>query len=292
MNDIKTIARNISLIENRIPGYETLLYNLQQSKQSTGVIGITGAPGAGKSTLIDKLIEHIVKQNKTVAVLCVDPSSPFNMGAILGDRVRMQQWYTNDQVFIRSLASRKALGGLSPMIIEITDYMRSANFDFIIIETVGVGQSEVEIAGLADITVVTVVPEGGDEIQTMKSGVMEIADIFVLNKYDRPDADRYYKYLSNMLAPVYLNHRERIPVIKTVAETGMGVDKLYFTIEKKLDLRETPENKYLLFAERAYQLIQAGKMKDIKKEDLYKSIRESMKLTNSFNLYRFIENYK
>lgn len=132
-------------------------------------------------------------QKEKVGVLCVDPSSPFNLGAVLGDRIRMSEWYNHPNVFIRSLATRGALGGLHPHIIDITALMQAAGFDHIIVETVGVGQSEIEIAGLADTTVVVVVPEAGDEVQTMKAGLMEIADIFVVNKSDRPEADLFVK---------------------------------------------------------------------------------------------------
>ncbi len=197
----KTLARCISCIENEVPGYEDLLQELPAS--TTPVIGITGPPGAGKSTLVDALIGTLVAAGKSVAVLCVDPSSPFNLGALLGDRIRMSEWYNNPLVFIRSLATRGSLGGLHPKIIEISDLVKTAPFDYLIIETVGVGQSEVEIAGLADATVVVVVPEAGDEVQTMKAGLMEIADIFVVNKSDRPDADMFVKNLRLMLAPAF-----------------------------------------------------------------------------------------
>ena len=168
--DYKTLSRSISLIENESPGYEDLLMQLKPS--SAKIIGITGAPGAGKSSLTDSLIGEMIRDKKKVGVLCVDPSSPFNKGALLGDRIRMSEWYNHPDVFIRSLASRGSLGGLHPKIIEIADLMKSSGFDYIIIETVGVGQSEVDIAGLADITVVMLVPEGGDVIQTMKAGLM------------------------------------------------------------------------------------------------------------------------
>src|ERR1044072_8338854 len=184
--DIKALARSISLIENEITGYEELLQSLPVSH--IPVIGITGPPGAGKSTLTDALIGELVKKQKKVAVLCVDPSSPFNLGALLGDRIRMSNWYTHPNVFIRSLATRGSMGGLHPKIIEITELVKTAGYDYVIVETVGVGQSEIEIAGLADTTVVVVVPEGGDEVQTMKAGLMEIADIFVVNKADRRGA--------------------------------------------------------------------------------------------------------
>src|SRR6185503_16089060 len=151
--------------------YESLLQALPSS--STKIIGVTGPPGAGKSTLVDGVVGALVAKGKKVGVLCVDPSSPFNLGAVLGDRIRMNEWYVHPNVFIRSLATRGSLGGLHPKIIEITELMKAASFDYVMVETVGVGQSEVEIAGLADITIVVVVPEAGDEVQTMKAGLME-----------------------------------------------------------------------------------------------------------------------
>src|ERR1043166_155446 len=207
--NVKALARSISFVENEQDGYEDLLKSLPANSQ-TKIIGLTGPPGAGKSTLVDALIGCMINSHKTVAVLCVDPSSPFNLGAVLGDRIRMSEWYTHPDVFIRSLATRGAMGGLHPKMIEITDLLKAFQFDYIIVETVGVGQSEVEIAGLADVTVVVVVPEAGDEVQTMKAGLMEIADIFVVNKSDRPGADIFVKNLQMMLAPAFRNHYNEI----------------------------------------------------------------------------------
>src|SRR5437868_7732960 len=210
--DIKVLARTISLIENEAGDYYDMLMQLPFS--DTKITGITGPPGSGKSTLIDALIGELVAQNKKVCVLCIDPSSPFNLGALLGDRIRMSEWYNDPNVFIRSLATRGSLGGLHPKIIEITELVKFAGFDHVIVETVGVGQSEIEIAGLADVTIVVVVPEAGDEVQTMKAGLMEIADIFVVNKADRPDADTFVKNLRSMLAPAFHHHRHEIDIIK------------------------------------------------------------------------------
>lgn len=290
MNDFKKIARTISVIENHLNGYEEILLHLPSSISSP-IIGITGAPGSGKSTITDKLIKEIIDKNKTVAVLCVDPSSPFNMGALLGDRIRMSDWYTHKNVFIRSLASRKALGGLSPMIIEITEYLKTTGFDFVVVETVGVGQTEIDIAGLADITLVTLIPESGDEIQTMKSGIMEIADIFVVNKSDKPGADMLVKNLHAMLAS-HSKVVNDIPIVKTIANTGTGIDELYNVIEKTIvSSKEINQKKCWLFTEKAYYLIQSNKMRNIHKEDLFKEIGMRMKDEGTFNLYRFVQPY-
>jgi len=284
--DIRTLARCISLIENESEGYESLMCLLPSS--ATPVIGITGPPGAGKSTLVDALIGLIVEQEKKVAVLCVDPSSPFNLGALLGDRLRMSKWYNNSNVFIRSLATRGSLGGLHPKIIEITDLLKVAGFDYIIIETVGVGQSEIEIAGLADTTVVVVVPEAGDEIQTMKAGLMEIANLFVVNKSDRPDADVFVKNLRLMLAPAFHKQEIPVPVIKTIASQKEGIEELYSAINENLKQRTKNTKHFWLLAEKAYYLIQQKRMKDIDKKELQDSIKKE---GANFNLYRFIKNY-
>lgn len=286
---IKALARMISLIENEQEGYESLLQTLPYNNH-TKIIGITGPPGAGKSTLVDALIGELVNDGKKVAVLCVDPSSPFNLGAVLGDRIRMSDWYTNPNVYIRSLATRGSMGGLHPKIIEITEVIKAAPFDYIIVETVGVGQSEIEIAGLADTTIVVVVPEAGDEVQTMKAGLMEIADVFVVNKSDRPDADTFVKNLRLMLAPAFHQHKFTIEIIKTVASTKSGIDDLYKAIQKHLQQGLTNNRKTWLLAERAFHLIQLKRMKGITKAQLQDHI-ERHSGQKHFNLYRFVMDY-
>ncbi len=282
--DFKALARAISLVENEVLGYEEMLENLPTS--TVPIIGITGPPGAGKSTIVDALIELLVKQNKKVGVLCVDPSSPFNLGALLGDRVRMCEWYNHPNVYIRSLASRGTLGGLNPKIIEISDLLKASLFDYIIIETVGVGQTELEIAGLADVTVVVLVPEAGDEVQVMKAGLMEIATIFVVNKGDRPGADMFIKNLS------FITHQAAypIPIIKSIATEKKGIDQLENSINTILEggKTNTTKRKWLL-TEKVYQLIQHKRMRDVSKNQLVEKIEEQ---PLTFNLYQFVKQYK
>ncbi len=220
-NTYKDLSRAISIVANGATGYQEILDNLDDGH--TPVIGITGPPGAGKSTLTDKIIGEMVRQGRYVAVLCVDPSSPFSKGAILGDRIRMSEWYNEPQVFIRSFATRGSLGGLPPMSNEILRLVKTAPFDYIIIETVGVGQNEIEIASLADLTIVVLVPESGDDIQIMKAGVMEIADLYVVNKCDRPGADAFVNELK-------VSVPKTKQVIKTIANTKYGVGDLVSAI--------------------------------------------------------------
>lgn len=285
--DRRALARAISIVENEVPGFDEILTTLPSG--DTPITGITGPPGAGKSTLVDALIETYVQQGKKIAVLCVDPSSPFNLGALLGDRIRMSKWYNHPHVFIRSLATRGALGGLHPAIIEITALLQAANFDHIIVETVGVGQSEVEIAGLADTTIVVVVPEAGDEVQTMKAGLMEIADIFVVNKADRPDADHFLRNLRLMMAPAFAQEKN-IAILKTIASNKEGIDSLADAIETHLQTDQHQEKKYWLYTEKVYQLIQKKRMDDIDKNELKDKLTIAVQ-NKIFNIFTFASAY-
>jgi LAO/AO transport system kinase len=284
--DFKTLAKTISKIENN--NCDELLKLLPSSNKK--IIGVTGPPGAGKSTLADCLVSEYIKEGKKVGVLCVDPSSAFTHGALLGDRVRMNNWYNHPDVYIRSLATRGNTGGLHPAIIEITDVMKAAPLDKIIIETVGVGQTETEIAALADTTIVVLVPEAGDEIQTMKAGLMEIADVFVVNKSDRPESEKFAKNLLAMIAPAFQSKSFKIPVVKTIATEKKGIPELIEKIKWHENLSETNEKKDKLLAEKAYRLIEQKRMRDIDKEKLAAEINEAYK-KEDFNLYRFAEKY-
>jgi LAO/AO transport system kinase len=283
----KSLARCITIVENELEGYEEILTSLKFNA-SIPVVGITGPPGAGKSTLINAVIKKLTDQGKTIGVVAIDPTSPFNYGSLLGDRLRMAEHFTNEQVFIRSLATRGSLGGLSAKTIEITDVMRAFAFDYIFVETVGVGQSEVEIVGLADTTVLVLVPQAGDDVQAIKSGIMEIADAFVINKADRDGVNAFMKNIVQLVHSKPLNDWE-IPVIKAVATKGEGVDELIAAIDKHHAMSVNTRRSYLL-AEKAYRIIQSKKMQPVSKKLLKEKLDDALQ-KEGFNLYAFLKEF-
>lgn len=285
--DKRALAKAITLVENNLPGAESILEQLDPTSK-TPIIGITGPPGAGKSTLINALLHHLLSLNLKVGILAIDPTSPFNLGSLLGDRVRMSDHFMNDKIYIRSLATRGSLGGLSAKAIEITELMKSAGFDFILIETVGVGQSEIEIVGLADCTVLVLVPEAGDEVQGLKSGVMEIADIFVVNKADRPGAGTFLKNLHDLKHGV--NSKGIVPpIVRAVATKNEGIAELFDHI--KNHLKHFPSsNKSLLLAEKAFHLIQNQRTMDLNKKAMQQEIQELIN-QNKFQLHQYAKRF-
>jgi LAO/AO transport system kinase len=224
--EVRAISRAVTAIENRAPEAEALIERLFPRTGRAFRVGITGAPGTGKSTLVDRLAVLYRAQRKTVGIIAVDPSSPFTGGAILGDRIRMQGHAGDEGIFIRSMAARGSLGGLAQATGDVSLILDAAGKEMILIETVGVGQGEVEIARLAECTVVVLMPGMGDDIQNLKAGLMEVADVFVLNKCDRPDAERFGQSLRAMLEIIPERDGWRPPVVRAVASENKGVDDL------------------------------------------------------------------
>ena len=257
-SDKRSIARAITMVENDEKGASELLKELYKNTGKAYLIGITGPPGAGKSTITNALTKKLRENNYKVGIIAVDPTSPFTGGALLGDRIRMQDVGMDDNVFIRSMATRGSLGGLTKKAKEACEILDAAGMDFIIIETVGVGQSELDIAQTADTTIIVLVPESGDSVQTMKAGLMEIGDLFVINKSDREGSDALGLALRTMLhLKMKIDDDREIKVIKTVGTQNKGIDDLYNEILKH---REYLEKK--------------GKLELKRKEHLLKQINE------------------
>jgi LAO/AO transport system kinase len=278
------IARALTIVENNLSESEALLRMLKVQR-NIPVIGITGPPGAGKSTLVNAITAHYAAANKRVAILAVDPTSPFNFGSLLGDRIRMSQQFNNPNVFIRSVATRGALGGISTKTMEMVDVLSASNFDLIMVETVGVGQSELEIAGLAERTIVVLVPESGDEIQNIKSGLMEIAQAFVVNKSDREGADLFANNLTKMLRQA----EPAVPVFKTIADKNQGIAELCAWMDEPVHY-DNFRKPYLL-AEKAFKLLQFYRSRDIDRKQLLADIKVASEEKN-FNIYRFIDAWR
>jgi len=229
--DTRSLARAISTVENRAPGWADLLKALFPHTGKARVIGLTGAPGAGKSTLVDQLAKLYRKHERTVGIIAVDPTSPYTGGAILGDRIRMQDHFADPGIYIRSMATRGSLGGLARTTADVATVLDASGRDVILIETVGVGQDEVDIVRLAQITVVILVPGMGDDVQTIKAGIMEIADIFVINKSDREGAERVEREIRALQTLATRHDGWTPPIVKTVASEGRGVEELATAIQ-------------------------------------------------------------
>ncbi|RMD87620.1 MAG: methylmalonyl Co-A mutase-associated GTPase MeaB [Calditrichaeota bacterium] len=244
--DRRALARTISLVENENPEAASIMDALYKKIGHAYRIGVTGPPGAGKSTLVDELTKYYRKQNKTVGIIAVDPTSPFTGGALLGDRVRMSDVFLDEGVYIRSMATRGSLGGLSKKASDVADILDAFGKDYVIMETVGVGQSELDIVEAADTTVVVLVPESGDSVQAMKAGLMEIADLFVLNKADREGANRAMQEIQAILQ-LRENRDWKPKVVMSIASEGKGIAEIAQAIQEH---REYLEKNQLLLKNR------------------------------------------
>ena len=232
LDSTRAVARAATLIENRHPSAADFLRSLFHRTGKAITVGITGPPGAGKSTLIEKLTRHYRSQGKTVAIVAVDPSSPFTGGAILGDRIRMVDHHADTGVFIRSMATRGHLGGLAAATTDLTILLDAAGFDLILVETVGVGQDEIEIAAVADVTALVLVPGLGDDVQAIKAGIMEIADVYILNKADHPGIERLEREIGALLSLAPRGDGWIPPVVSCVATEGRGIAEAVEAVER------------------------------------------------------------
>jgi LAO/AO transport system kinase len=265
----RAIARAISLAENNRSAAQEMMKKIFPRTGKSLVVGVTGSPGSGKSTLVDQMVVHLRKNGKKIGIVAVDPSSPFTGGAILGDRIRMMRHSTDPDVFIRSMAARGHLGGLAKATGEAITILEAAGKDFILVETIGVGQDEVEVVKLADIVLVILIPGAGDEIQAFKAGIMEIADVFVLNKADSPEAEKTEKQLLAML-DLGFEGEAMPPVVKTVATEGEGVEPLVHEIDKLV------ESKSQEFIDSRKKRLISWMLRDIISEKIYQAVSQDI----------------
>ena len=280
-NDHRILSRVITRIENDDYVQDQRFIELYDQAQKAIRLGITGPPGAGKSTITNELIKRFLKKNQTIGVIAIDPSSPFSGGALLGDRVRMNHYNNDKSVFIRSMGTHGSLGGLARKTQEAGDILAASGKDVIIFETVGVGQGEYDIAKAADLTILVLVPESGDEIQLMKAGLIEIADIFVINKSDREGADRLANTLSSMINAIGNDSKPDAPVFTTVASDGRGMDKLFDGVFDQLDKFDRcgllVQKKKERYRNRVKKLIQEQLLVEFWTEDRLRKLEDATK---------------
>ena len=280
-NDHRILSRVITRIENDDYVHDQGFIELYDQAQKAIRLGITGPPGAGKSTITNELIKRFLKNNQTIGIIAIDPSSPFSGGALLGDRVRMNHYNNDKSVFIRSMGTHGSLGGLARKTQEAGDILAASGKDVIIFETVGVGQGEYDIAKAADLTILVLVPESGDEIQLMKAGLAEIADIFVINKSDREGADHLADTLSSMINAIGNDSKPDAPVFTTVASDGRGMDKLFDGVFDQLDKFDRcgllVQKKKERYRNRVKKLIQEQLLVEFWTEDRLRKLEDATK---------------
>ncbi len=267
--DRVALAKLITLVENRDRETRKIMSAVYDRSGNGYVVGVTGPPGAGKSTLVDRLIAHLRRSGRSVGVVAVDPSSPFSGGAVLGDRIRMQNHFLDDGVFIRSLSTRGRHGGLARATRDVVRLLDASGKDFVLVETVGVGQTELDIMDLAHTTLVVMVPEAGDTVQVMKAGLLEIADVFIVNKADREGADRMTGELERMLHMLPSEHGWQVPVLPTQANQDVGIEELIAAIERHRDASAGKSKE-------AIRLARRREVYDIVEEELAVRLRQAL----------------